>query len=154
MLVNVDNAIIDLAIRAIDNEIGRMLVAKEELLRAKEKPVDPTAIGVGTAKGLENLRKGPLNLRKRDSRPKAIPKRPEDVRRFVTQADIVTVLEHADEPLTEFKIREQLDELLNVNVSEAILKKVLGVKLWKKGAKRYRKNEGGAWELYDPDDEE
>lgn len=142
-MISLDNAIIDEAIQAIDEKIGRLQESRAEWVEAKGAPENDAPTDRSSCSG-----------KKKDDQTKPAPNRPKEVRRFVTQTDIVTILEHAGKPLSELHIKEQLDALLNVKPSDATLVKVLGVSLWKKGAKRYRKNGDGKYELYEPEEDE
>lgn len=147
--MQISSAAIDIAVKAIRDEINRLQAGVTELLQLKAKP---TYGGLTAAQIVADV---PSDRRKKKTAPaKPLPKRPAAVRRFATQVDIVRVLEHADGPLTEFKIKEALDELLNVKPSDPTLEKVLNATKWHEGAKRYRKNDNGEYELYEPQDDD
>lgn len=143
MRINVDDAIVFDVVKAIDERVARLLATRAEILGELNKGKDDPPV--------ENPKRGGKRIT--NETPPA-PKRPEEVRRYVTQTDVVQVLEHTGKPMTPYHIKEQLDELLNCKPSDATLKNVLEVSHWKQGAKRYRLNGDGKYELYDPDEGE
>jgi hypothetical protein len=149
--MQISNDVIDIAIKAIRDEIGRLEAGIWELLLIKKSQEAISKAPTGSVRADE---KPPIPRKKKTTPAEPIPKRPAAIRRFATQVDIVRVLEHAGEPLTEFKIKESLDELLNVKPCDAALGKVLNPTSWREGAKRYRKNVNGEYELYEPRDDE
>lgn len=142
MKVNIDETIIADVVAAIDEKIAHLQATRTELLQGMKAPDRQSPDG------------GAPKRRKQKADPPPTPKRSNKVRYFVSQADIVTVLNEGAEPMTEMAIKAALADLLNVKPGEGELRRVLGAQKFRKGSKGYRKNKDGKYELYDPEEEE